>query len=181
MPETQIVSNKKEEFAKVVCLFLAEQLRIRDITLSRAAEISKKVLQHINLLDQESDFLKLIQELAKDFEELHKLEKRVFFYMEEDQRKTMESHVKDFVIHILTQDMQLALQIMERTIKEGSDLSSLTNQFPKFKEFMEESKEENETERLQGAEMLENPPDGSFLHGLQAFVAWVTNLLAGKK
>ncbi len=30
----------------------------------------------------------------------------------------------------------------------------------------------------QAIQMLENPPDGSFTHGLQIFVAWVKNLLA---
>ncbi len=44
-----------------------------------------------------------------------------------------------------------------------------------------ESKPEQETNILQGAEMLENPPDGSFVHGLQLFVAWVQSLVAPDK
>lgn len=37
---------------------------------------------------------------------------------------------------------------------------------------------EKEQNLIQGAELLENPPDGSFMKGLQVFVAWVANLLA---
>ncbi|HEV8601162.1 MAG TPA: hypothetical protein VGQ87_01025 [Patescibacteria group bacterium] len=39
----------------------------------------------------------------------------------------------------------------------------------------------NEEHIAQGAHLLESPQDGSFMHGLQAFVTWVNNLLAGKK
>ncbi len=38
--------------------------------------------------------------------------------------------------------------------------------------------ERQEAEILQGAQILESPPDGSFVHGLQTFVAWVQSLLA---
>jgi len=39
-----------------------------------------------------------------------------------------------------------------------------------------------ENERLiEGAQMLENPPDGSFVHGLQLFIDWVQSLLAEDK
>jgi len=41
-----------------------------------------------------------------------------------------------------------------------------------------ESKVEKKENEELGAEILENPPDGSFLHGLKVFVAWVNNLLA---
>ena len=42
-----------------------------------------------------------------------------------------------------------------------------------------ESKPEAKEETLfQAAELLENPPDGSFQQGLQAFIAWVKALLA---
>ncbi len=42
----------------------------------------------------------------------------------------------------------------------------------------ETSQERREDELKQGAELLENPPDGSFVMGLQSFVAWVKSLLA---
>ena len=41
-----------------------------------------------------------------------------------------------------------------------------------------EAGRETETNAIRGAEMLETPPDGSFLHGLQLFIAWVKTLVA---
>ncbi|MBI3952502.1 MAG: hypothetical protein HY336_00935 [Candidatus Doudnabacteria bacterium] len=41
-----------------------------------------------------------------------------------------------------------------------------------------ESKSEVEDDLIRGAELLEEPSDGSFLHGLQVFVAWVKNLIS---
>ena len=45
-----------------------------------------------------------------------------------------------------------------------------------------EHKAENKEVHLEkGVEILENPPDGSFIMGLQTFVAWVTDLFAKGK
>lgn len=41
-----------------------------------------------------------------------------------------------------------------------------------------EMREEQENGFIRGAEMLEEPQDGSFVSGLQAFVAWVKSLVA---
>ncbi len=38
--------------------------------------------------------------------------------------------------------------------------------------------EHQEAGALEGAQMLEVPSDGSFIHGLQVFVAWAKSLLA---
>lgn len=34
---------------------------------------------------------------------------------------------------------------------------------------------------LMGAEILENPPGGSFLHGMQVFLAWINQLIGKGK
>ena len=44
-----------------------------------------------------------------------------------------------------------------------------------------ESQAEKKDLLISGAEMLEEPPDGSFLHGLQLFIAWVKNLVSDDK
>lgn len=41
-----------------------------------------------------------------------------------------------------------------------------------------ESGLETEENATRGAEILESPPDGSFIHGLQLFIAWVKKLVA---
>jgi len=42
----------------------------------------------------------------------------------------------------------------------------------------EASLELKEQDVIKASEILEAPPDGSFIHGLQLFVAWVKSLVA---
>lgn len=44
-----------------------------------------------------------------------------------------------------------------------------------------EKQTEQESNLIKGAEMLEEPPNGSFTQGLQVFVAWVKSLVASNK
>jgi hypothetical protein len=129
--------KNKSDYAQAVCLFLAEGLRTRKITLKRAADISQKVATHLNLLDTERDFLKLVKELAIDFEELIRLEQRVHVYIQSDDRTRMEHKVKEFAISIMPQDTESALAIMESASKDGVSIDMLASKFPKFKEFIQ--------------------------------------------
>ena len=131
---------KKEEYAKSVCLFLAELLRTRKITLARAAEIAQKVLDHINLIDTEADFLKLIKEMTYDFEELFRLEERVIMHMETGRRQQMEDKVREFVIMVMVTDSSLALSVLQAAINEEAKLEDLCGKFPQFKEFLTDPK-----------------------------------------
>jgi hypothetical protein len=128
--------QNKNDYARAVCHFLAEGLRTRKIGLKRAAEIAKKVVDHMNLLDTERDFLKLVKELSIDFQELVKLEDRIYLYIKSDDRSRMETSVKEFAVKLISQDTKLALQIMEEAIKDGADLKQLEDKFPQFKEFI---------------------------------------------
>ena len=129
----------KEQYARLVCLFLAEQLRVKKISLRRAADISQRVVNNINLIDTEQDFLRLVKELSKDFEELFTLEDRVFFYMQINERRSMETFVKRFAIEIIPQDPKLALDIMLTAIKDEAKLEDLKARFPLFSQYLERS------------------------------------------
>lgn len=130
-------TSSKEEYAKITCLFLAEQLRVRKITLKRVGEIAEKVATHINLINTERDFAALIKELSKDFEELLSLGERLQFRMQVDERRSSEQLIKQFAIQILASDPHLALNIMQEAAKEPLNLNLLANKFPDFKEFIE--------------------------------------------
>ena len=58
------------------------------------------------------------------------------------------------------------------------ELESARVELPEQKEFAPDKDFE---QAVKGAEILENPPDGSFFHGLQLFLAWVQNLVSGSK
>lgn len=129
--------NSKEQYAKLTCLFLAEQLRVKKISLRRAADIAQKVVVNINLVDSESDFLRLIKELSKDFEELYTLEERVFFWMHANERRKLESSVRAFAIEVFPQNPKLALDVMLEAIKDEVRLDDLRQKFPLFTKYLD--------------------------------------------
>jgi hypothetical protein len=135
--------TNRHDYALAVCHFLAEGLRSRQISLMRGAEIAEKVIQNLNLIDTEYDFLRLVKELSKDFEELLQLEQRISMFIKGDERKKMELEVKEFVVMSLAQDAASAVQLMEAAIKDGADTKGLAQRFPKFKAYLEKKHEHN--------------------------------------
>jgi hypothetical protein len=126
----------KDEYAKAVCYFLAELLRTRKITLTRSAEIAQKVVDHINLIDSEEDFLRLIKEMTSDFEELFQLTERIHMNIKVDTRKDLDGQVREFVIRTLPQDTKLALDVLLSAIQQDAKVDDLCVKFPQFKEFL---------------------------------------------
>lgn len=129
----------KEEFAKMVCLFLAEELRSKRIGLERAAEISQKVLDNINLVTSEAEFLSLAKELATDFEELVKLEDRMLRGRRIDERRRLEKEVAEFVAKNLGQNPSDSIKLMQTASAEEVTIQDLILKFPEFKKFHENS------------------------------------------
>ncbi|OGE87678.1 MAG: hypothetical protein A3J07_03110 [Candidatus Doudnabacteria bacterium RIFCSPLOWO2_02_FULL_49_13] len=130
-------SSKKEEYAKQICLFLAELLRTRKISLKRAAEIAERVIQNINLIDSEAQFLGLIKELTSDFQELFNLNGRISFRIDVNKRLLMENQVREFVVSFLARDVKLALAVLEEAVKENAGVDNLYLKFPQFEEFIQ--------------------------------------------
>ncbi len=129
-------ASQKEEYAKAVCYFLAEQLSIRNIELPRAAEIAQKVTENIRLIETEQDFSRFIKELSGDFEELYMLGDRIEMHIHVSVRKDLEEKVREFVVNILPQDTNLALQILNEAIKDDITVQDLCLKFPQFNHFI---------------------------------------------
>ncbi len=128
----------KNHYARMVCLFLAEGLRTRNMGLRRAGEIAEKVLQNMNLLDNERDFLMLVKELAKDFDEMTTLEKKLIMDKEKKEKRDMERIVKDFSVQSLSGNSHQALSLLQDATGQNVTLEELEKKYPDFKEFVEE-------------------------------------------
>ncbi|MGE5392841.1 MAG: hypothetical protein ACM3NH_03810 [Candidatus Saccharibacteria bacterium] len=129
--------QKKQEYARAVCVFLADGLRSKRIPLQHAAEIAEKVVENINLIDSEEDFLKFIKNLSKDFEEMVRLEDRVYLNMKIDKRKTLEAKVRGFVVMLLQSDLRQSVEILDEAVKGEADIDALGTKFPKFRQYLE--------------------------------------------
>lgn len=131
------VVNKKEEYARAVCYFLAELLRNHRVALPRAAEISEKVLANINLIDTELQFLEFIRVISKDFEELVGFSERIDMHMKVGERQKLDIQVREFVIASLDKDLETAFLVLSEAVKPDACHEVLCGKFPVFKQFIE--------------------------------------------
>ena len=129
--------EKQEQYSKSVALFLAELLRTRKITLQRAADIASKVVQNLNLLDTEQDFLRLIKEMSGDFEELMYLQELVQIDVRVNERKEMENHVRHFAVKIMVTDIKLASQVLQDATAENIKFEDLRTKYPELDAFVQ--------------------------------------------
>lgn len=126
----------KEQFAKSVCLFLAEMLRTRKVTLHRGAEIARAMVLKLDEIETEEDFLRLTRELEYEFQELVALSHDLVFHQEVSRRQQMEQLVRAFVIHDLPGNPRQAVLIMEKALEPACSLEELATLFPDFAEFV---------------------------------------------
>jgi hypothetical protein len=125
----------KEQYAKMVCLFLAEGLRTRRIPLQNAAEIAGKFLQNINLLDTEQDFLSLVKELSKDFSELSVLEHQASRAIQISEKRRLEQQVREFAVQVIVTDPPRALSLLQDAARDDVSIETLCAKYPEFKSF----------------------------------------------
>jgi len=125
----------KEIYAKSLCMFLAELLQTRKINLSRSADIAQKVLDNLNLVDNEYHFLSLIKSLSDDFEELQPMQYKISFEIEKNERRNLEDIVRAYAVSLLPQDAELAKKVLSEASVENATLEDLEKKFPDITKF----------------------------------------------
>jgi hypothetical protein len=128
--------SPKDNSAHLFCLFLAEEMRQRSISLGEAKEMARAVVSHKNLIDNEEHLLHLVMELSKDFPQLKRFEQKLAIYIERKGRTEAERKVTEFVASIMDRDQNLAMQILDDAIDSGNSLEILMKKYPQFAEFL---------------------------------------------
>lgn len=108
------------------------------MSLVRVCEIAEKVVDHMNILHDEKDFLNLVKELSKDFEELHVLEEKMVEKQRQIERELFDDMIKEFVVHILPTNSKIALAVLEDSTRTGLDTEALQAKYPEFKKFKDQ-------------------------------------------
>jgi len=131
------MQENKQRFIKTVNVFLADLHHLGKITWDRAEKIAQNFFRHINLLDEEEDFLKLIEELSKDFEELHELTVRIKRSIHADKRRQMENNAREFAIFMMTNNARAASDFLKEVLQEGVSEDYLSEKFPEYGHFLQ--------------------------------------------
>jgi len=127
----------KEKLARAVCLFLAEMLRTRKLNLDRSAEIAARVVERLDKIETELNFLEAVRQLEFEFQELNILEQDLINLYGMSERKKMENYVRQYAIHRLPNNPEAAVEIMEEALKPDTTLDDLAAKFSEFAKFLE--------------------------------------------
>lgn len=126
----------KEKLSKAVCLFLAEMLRTRSMSLERSAEIAAGIVEQLDEIQNEMHFLEVVREMEYEFQELKQLERDLVFYNQVGERERMEEVVRQYAINYLPDNPEAAVEIMEKALLSGTTLDDLIHEFPEFEKFV---------------------------------------------
>jgi hypothetical protein len=91
-----VSAHTNTEYKKLLALFLSEVLRSRHTSVSRAADISRQVVSHMDKLSGESDVLEVISDLERDFGEVAGLKAALHFEYRDGDVRAYEHEVKEY-------------------------------------------------------------------------------------
>ena len=129
---------------QLVALFLAEAIRSKRTSLSRAAEISHRVVARINLLKSESQALSLLTEVEKDFTEVSVLKQALHFGNHASDVKIYENEIKDYASKVVAKDIQLSNAFLEDAAKQGANIQELCLKYPEFCSYLQSCSEKSQ-------------------------------------
>jgi len=117
-------------------MFLAEVIRSRRTSLSRAAEISDRVIQLLPQMKTEAETLNLLTDVEKDFEEMVVLKQALHFGYSETDVLVYEHDIKEYAARIFTEDMALSVAFLQDASKPGMDIQRLCLKYPDFCQYL---------------------------------------------
>lgn len=123
-------------FNQVVALFLAEALRSRRISLSRAAEVSARVTDCLPYISSEDQALAMLTEIEKDFQEVTALKQALHFGYKESDVKVYEDEIKSYAAKILQQGLTEPNAFLQDAAIPNMSISQLCLKYPDFCSFL---------------------------------------------
>ena len=123
-------------FNRIVSLFLAEELRSRRVSLARAAEISRRVLQNLGNIHSETDALNMLSDIEKDFEEVGVIKQALHFGHAQPDVKQYEQQIKEYASDLLKQDIESSATFLRDCSGPQADIQVLCVKYPKFCEYL---------------------------------------------
>ena len=122
---------------QLIALFLAEAIRTRRTSLSRAAEISQRVVSRLPFLRSETGALSMLTEIEQDFREVSVLKQALHFGYQSSDIKVYETEIKDYASKIFSQDIQASNEFLQDAARVGTNIQQLCLKYPDFCSFLQ--------------------------------------------
>ena len=130
-------------FNQLVALFLSEAIRTRRTSLTRAAEISQRVVSRLPFLRSESGALAMLTDIEKDFEEISVLKKALHFGYEASDIKVYEKEIKDYASEIFVRDIPASSQFLQDASDKQMTIQQLCLKYPGFCDYLQRQPEQS--------------------------------------
>jgi|GEM_PF-1292779 len=125
----------------LVSLFLAELLRSRRASLSRAAEVASHVVQKLSTLRSEDDALTLLGTLEHEFAEVIALKQALHFGYREEDIRVYEREIREYAATIFGTDMVLSSSFLKDAAEPAASIQTLCLKYPDFCQYLIASSE----------------------------------------
>ena len=129
-------SSQNNNFVKLVAYFLAEIVRSRRASISRAAEISEEVVKNLSQFSSEAAALNWVQEISREFEELGDLKQALKFNYHPSDIGVYQDEVKDFASRLLERDMRRSSEFLNDASAKQNTIQQLCIKYPDFCNFL---------------------------------------------
>jgi len=123
-------------FVQLVAYFLAEVIRSRRTSLRRAAEISQRVIDHIQELVSEDQALAWVTNIEKEFEEISSLKMALHFNYQASEVEVYEKEIKEFASGLFEQDLALSASFLKDASSVDNSIQQLCIKYPGFCEYL---------------------------------------------
>jgi hypothetical protein len=121
---------------QLVALFLAEAIRSHRTSLSRAAEISGRVISKLQSITSESQALSVLKDVEQDFEEVSVLKQALHFGTKATDIKVYEPEIKDYASRNFSKDLHGCNAFLQDAAKQGTSIQELCLKYPDFCQFL---------------------------------------------
>ena len=136
--------DQQQQLNNLVALFLAEAIRTRRTSLSRAAEILHRVTAGLKNWNSEEQVLAVLTNLEKDFEEVSILKQALHFGYHPSDVKVYEAEIKDYASKILSKDIGLSTRFLNEAAQSGATIQELCIKYPEFCDYLCTNSEKGE-------------------------------------
>ncbi len=115
---------------------MAEAIRSHRTSLSRAAEISGRVISKLKSISSEGQALSILKEVEKDFEEVSALKQALHFGTKASDIKVYEAEIKEYASKVFAKDLHGCNAFLQDAARYGINIQELCLKYPDFCQFL---------------------------------------------
>lgn len=104
--------------------------------MTRAAEISHRVVQRLPGMNTEEDALLMLTDIEKDFEEVSALKQALHFGHQSADIKVYEAEIREYASKVFEKDINASSAFLQDAASQGVTIQQLCLKYPDFCDYL---------------------------------------------